>query len=130
MESHWCSDCQRPDYDFSAADLAVLDRALELLSREQDWDPDHEGECPDARGPLSLQCAVWRAVAEQGHAPLDLPAPSEVVYEALERLPGEERVDAPLERFNNRSGTAFADVRGLLLDVRERVAAEIEEEKD
>lgn len=127
VSSVTCTDCDRPSFDYTDADLAVIDRMLELLSTEDDWDSDHEGECPWWSGQLSLRCAMFEAADQIGSVPApSYPAIWDILYTTAERL---EDHDAALERphvrFNNDDATELDDIRAVLMEVRSRIQSHL-----
>lgn len=124
-----CRDCDRPGVAYTESDLRLVDRTLELLSTEERWDSDHEGDCPETASRRSLRCAVIDAARGLGSRSVgSYPAAWDVVYTAVERL-GEDRIQRPMIRYNNMESTGFEAVRGVLVDVRTRVRSALEERR-
>ena len=128
-----CTNCWRPEFRFTSPDLRIVKRAVELLSPPGAWDPqDRPGACPESGSRYTLRCALRKAVGDvTGVIPNneneDPAAVSEVTYSVIDRMGTRERLygGPPLVVYNNRPGTAAADVIGLLREVRDRISAEM-----
>jgi hypothetical protein len=118
-----CADCDRPVLMRDEADLAIIDRAIALLSEPGAWNShDPGGGCP-AAAPLSLRCAVARAirdVSQRAPGAASHAGSLEVLLEAAERM--QWRHANAIISFNNRPGATVEDVLELLQSVRRRVA--------
>lgn len=122
-----CSRCERPDLGYTPDDLRLMDRALELLASEHRWNARREGSaCPADAEQWSLRCALFEAARQIGEAPVgSYAAAYDVLYTAFERLADDGPFGSALRRYNNHASTGFADVRSLLVEVRERAASSL-----
>lgn len=122
-----CTDCERPGLRFTSADLKLMNRSLELLAYESQWNPSHEGRCPavDSRARKDLLCTLIHAARESGRPLSAYPANSEIYHAVIERTgPG------PLSNqffwdYNNADSTDYEDIKSLLTEVRNRVEKSI-----
>lgn len=121
-----CVECDRPGLRYTADDLRLMDRALELLASGDRRDARRKGEgCPEGAGAGDLPCALIQAAREIGELPLDAyPAAHDALYTAFERL-GEGPLRGSLTRYDDHGSTGLEDVRSLLTEMRERVASEL-----
>ena len=115
---------EQRDQPLDEQDLAILDRALELLSDSTRWDRNDDRECRPTDPGLSLFCALQQAsfdvLGEYQHRRVAL---QEVRF-AIEDLSGGEEFEHRLMDFNN--SRPFATVRRALSLARERVASRLE----
>ncbi len=123
-----CTDCERPSLRYTAADLALMNRALELLASEAQWDPTHEGRCPDADATTrwDLLCAVVQAARESGRRLTTYPASSGLYHTIIERVDPRPLSNQVFWNYNNAASTDFEDIRGVLVEVRDRVATALQ----
>jgi hypothetical protein len=120
-----CTACSRPAYDYQPADLAMIERTMELLSSAENWDDNHEGSCPRRGSEYSLLCAMLKAVDDVGSAPPNTYAAGwDINYAASERL-GVQTLAGTIAEYNNQEATRFEDIRRLLMEVRDRVQADL-----
>ena len=126
-----CTNCWRPEFRFTSADLRIVERAVELLSPPGVWDPqDGPGACPASGSRYTLRCALRKAAGDVTGVIPDTQDPAavwEVRYSVFDRMGTRERwfESNSLVVYNNRPGTAAADVIGLLQEVRDRISAEM-----
>jgi hypothetical protein len=114
-----CPSCARPELHFTADDIALLDRADQLLAAPERWTRDEPRPCPaDAAAALGLGCAVERA-ARGGHAHA---AVEDLRYE-VGPIADDVRLGQRLRAWNNAAGRSFAEVKALLARERERARA-------
>jgi Pectinacetylesterase len=112
-----CADCARPELRFSAQDVALLQRADQLLAAPDRWDPKGSRPCPrEPAARLSLDCALERA-ARDTRAPA---APEDLSYEVGAAA---DRVRQRLQAWNNAPGRTFAEVKALLAREQARAKA-------
>lgn len=124
-----CKLCERPDLSYTAGDVHLIERALELLSSEDRWNArKEESACPDEAEQWSLRCALFEAARQIGEAPVGSYAVAyDVLYTAFERLAGNGPFRSSLRRYNNLESTGLEDVRSLLSEVRERAESNLSE---
>lgn len=118
-----CTACQRSGFMYDATDLKIAERAVELLSDPDAWNPrDDGGACAATPGRYSLRCAVFAAVRQvTGNLPGAYPFSWTVIYAADERLGGVHDARVAI-LYNNDPQTTAAGVLELLVEVRERIA--------
>jgi len=123
-----CATCDRPSLRYTEADLALMNRALDLLASEAQWDPAHEGACPapDAATQRSLICAVVQAAREDGLPAIAYPAISDLYHTIIGRVGPGPASNQFFWDYNNADSTDFADIRAVLTEVRDRVAAALQ----
>jgi hypothetical protein len=125
VSSVTCTECERPEFHYRASDLAMIERTVELLEAEENWDSDHTGSCPRWGSERSLICAMLKAVDDVGTAPPNTYAAGwDINYTASERL-GVQTLSGTIQRYNNQDSTRFEDIRSLLTEVRDRVLADV-----
>jgi hypothetical protein len=119
-------DCLRPGLAYGEEDLRIVERALELLSAPNAWNPqDAQGACPDEADRYSLRCAAAQAVRDVvGQTPSGLsnlpPALWDMVYTITDRL-GHRGLGDVLRGYNNHPDTTAADMIAVLEEVRDRI---------
>lgn len=116
-------DRDRPADD---ADLAILDRALEILTDEASWDREDDRKCAPDDPLFSLFCAVQLAAIEvTGKYEHRRTAVHEVRYAIEDARPGVD-YEHRMRDFNNAPDTTFEEARGVLKTARDRVKARLE----
>jgi hypothetical protein len=103
-------------------DVAILDRALQLLASEATWDRADDRQCAPEDATFSLFCALQRAsietLNEYQHRRVAL---QEVRFALEEATVGREYAHR-LRDFNNDPETSLADVRAVVITARGRIA--------
>ncbi|MGK7369710.1 MAG: DUF6197 family protein, partial [Candidatus Halalkalibacterium sp. M3_1C_030] len=134
VDSISCDNCSRATYLYDPSDLKMIGTLLDLLDSADRWSrKDTGGHCPDSPDvPLSLRCAV----VHSARMTRDTDPPPQRAYAAFFAFRDAVRdaatgipqgADMPVIRFNNDPGTSFADVRSLLIEVRDRIRAHLDE---
>jgi hypothetical protein len=104
-------------------DLAILDRASELLSDARRWNRNDTRQCPKDAPTVSLFCALQQATIEVlGSYDHRRVALQEVRFAVDEALNGRE-VEHRLTDFNNLPETTIEQVRKVIADARSRVVS-------
>jgi hypothetical protein len=122
--------CLRPGLVYSQQDLLIVERAIELLTAPDAWNPqDEPGACPARANRYSLRCATVAAVRDVTGQALQgtgtFPAAAwDVVYTVRDRLEHRGPGDVALW-YNNHPGTTAADMIAVLEEVRERIRASL-----
>jgi len=107
-------------------DLAILERADEILDGPAHWNRDDDRECEDdfESQNFSLYCALARACVEVlGGFEHRQPAMQEVRL-AIDAMAGESRFEHRLKDFNNTR--TFDDVKAMLARARQSVLATLQ----
>jgi hypothetical protein len=113
----------------SESDVAILDRAAEILASEQVWDRQDDRVCGADDVTFSLYCALRRASVETlGEYQHRRTALQEVRF-ALEEATAGRDYEHRLRDYNNDPLTSLADVRGVIAAARERVAARLADQR-
>jgi len=103
-------------------DVAIIDRAQEILKDESVWDREDDRRCNEADTTFSLFCALYFAskeiLGEYQHRRTGL---QEVRF-ALEDATAGVDYEHRLRDFNNNPETTLDDVYAVLATARERVA--------
>ena len=121
-----CTTCDRPEFRYSSDDLAMVDRTLALLSGEDNWNPNHQGPCPQQGDQLSLFCAMMNAIKNiSTKTPGKYAAVWDINYTTAERL-GIPPPYSSIQGYNNHASTDWDDIRQLLTEVRERIVADLD----
>lgn len=119
------ADRERP---VDQIDIAVLERALELLSSESIWNRQDDRNCADDGELLSIFCALQRAshdvTGEYQHRRTAL---QEVRFVIAERSQGREYAHR-MQDYNNDPDTSFADARSALAEALAVVQARLEQQ--
>lgn len=104
-----------------AADVAIIDRARQILSNEANWDRADDRECSESDTTFSLYCALYFAseevVGEYQHRRTAL---QEVRF-ALEDATQGREYEHRLRDFNNDPSTSLADIHAVLDAARMRI---------
>jgi hypothetical protein len=108
-----------------AADLRIIDRAIEILSDPSVWDREDDRVCEASDETWSLYCAMVAATIDvTGEAQHRQPA-MQVVRRVVARVGGSRVVDHRLMDYNNHPDTTFEEILVVLDTARERVAARV-----
>jgi hypothetical protein len=128
-----CDECRRSEFAYSATDVKIIERAIELLSAPGVWSAQDPLQAPCAQlgtGRYSLRCGLWAAIQELTgersplqHAP---PAAWDVMYTVAERMAGAPVVNQVsqvelLRVYNNQPGMTLAEILAVLHESRDRV---------
>ena len=104
-------------------DVAILDRAIVLLSEENDWARTGDRSCPQSGPPFNLYCAMREAsIQVTGEFKHRSAALQQVRYAIERQRPGVEYAHR-LWDYNNDPATSFEDLHGVLQDARAALAA-------
>lgn len=108
----------------NVSDVAIVDRAMEILRDEQSWRRAGDRSC-EAEGPtVNLYCALRRASIEVTGEFKHRSAALQQVRFAIERQrPGVEYAHRLMD-YNNDPSTSFEDLHAVLRDARGRLEAE------
>lgn len=121
-------DCLRPGLSYDEDDLRIIERAIELLSAPDAWNPqDAPGACPTQADRYSLRCATLQAVRDvSGQTPGGTPpAIWDVIYTLRDRL--DHRGPGDVGRwYNNHPDTTAEDMVTVLEEVRGRIRTSLE----
>jgi hypothetical protein len=121
-------DCLRPGLSYGEDDLRIVERAIELLSAPDAWNPqDAPGACPTQADRYSLRCATLQAVRDvSGQTPGGTPpAIWDVIYTLRDRL--DHRGPGDVGRwYNNHPDTTAEDMVAVLEEVRGRIRTSLE----
>ncbi len=113
-----CQDCARPELRFTAQDVAILERADQLLAAQERWSPNDPSPCPqDPAVALGLGCALERASREitgRSVSALSARAALEDLRYEVGTTGENQRVGQRLGAWNNAEGRSFAEVKALL----------------
>jgi hypothetical protein len=113
------------DRPVTTDDIAILNRALEILASEAVWDRADDRQCSPEDATFSLFCALQRASIETlGQYQHRRVALQEVRF-ALEEITADRAYEHRLRDFNNDPATTLADVRGVIIVARGRVASRL-----
>lgn len=95
-------------------DVAILERAIELLADEDDWSKQDDRTCGPNKEGLSLYCALRRASVEvAGEFEHRAAALQEVRYEIERQNPTTEYAHRLMD-YNNDESTRFEDMHTML----------------
>ena len=111
----------RPNRD----DLAIIDRALNLLSSDQVWNKNDNRQCPPNQKQLSLFCALTQATTEiSGGVHYRQPA-MQAVREELNRVDASRIKTHRIMDYNNHPDTQLSEIHALLIRARARVGIDM-----
>lgn len=118
-------ETERRDQVVSAEDVAILQRADEILSSEAVWNRHDTRICNQDEKTWSLFCALETAslfvLGEYRHREVAL---QEVRFAVEEALPGVQ-FEHRLMDYNNLPATTFDDIKRVLAVATERVSARL-----
>ncbi len=107
----------RPDAD----DIAIINRAKNLLANESIWNKEDNRQCPAGQSKLSLFCALTQATTEiSGGVHYRQPA-MQAVREELNLVDPERIKTHRIMDYNNHPKTTLAEIQSLLDRARARV---------
>lgn len=121
-----CTNCEQPELNYTAEDLRIIDRAIELLSAPNAWNPqDESGACDPEATALSIRCALVQASKEvTGRTPQGRrnvpPALLDLVFTLIAQSQGQVQGNT-MVAFNNDPQTSAEDMIEILQKVRERI---------
>jgi hypothetical protein len=133
-----CGDCLRPGFSYTEADLAMVERAIELLAPPGGWNREARPPCLPGAESFSLICALVEGIREVEGLPepshvlyfnavLGHPAAWEVLYAILDRESWSGPALAPLFTWDRAPDVARDDVLEVLEGVRARIRRGLEE---
>jgi hypothetical protein len=109
----------------TATDLAILDRALEMLPNEALWNKNDNRQCPAGQAKLSLFCALQLATMSiSGGVHYRQPA-LQAVREALNGVDASRIKTHRIMDFNNHPQTTLAEIHDILKRARVSVEKDI-----
>jgi hypothetical protein len=109
----------------TADDLAIIQRATELLPNAQVWNKNDTRQCPPGAQKLSLFCALMQATTEvSGGVHYRQPA-MQAVREELNWVDASRIKTHRIMDYNNHADTSLAEVHALLQRAKARVVREM-----
>lgn len=124
-----CYDlCLRPGMVYFDSDLKLLDNALAFLEDSSRWnDHDDMQPCPnDASASRNFRCVIGHAVNVTGDKPaMNYGATHILLHEMAERM-GRTNFNMITVDFNNSPDTNFEVIRSMLKEIRDEIAAQLE----
>ncbi len=109
----------------TATDLAILDRALEMLPSEALWNKNDNRQCPAGQTKLSLFCALQLSTTSiSGGVHYRQPA-LQAVREALNGVDASRIKTHRIMDFNNHPQTTLAEIHDILKKARASVEKDV-----
>ncbi len=129
VESMQCQQCRRPDFKYTKADRAIIEKMGELLSTEEGWSPDddfeHNRDCSNSGAAYSLRCSLVEAVKDVEGTPGDYPVTYTLLHEIRERTEAYNSGDMIIVKFNNHSERTYQDITDLIEHVESKVDTQL-----
>jgi hypothetical protein len=116
----------RRDPPATAADLAILQRADEILASPAVWNRHDTRDCPEDARTWSLYCALERATIEVAGAREHRGVALQEVRFAIDDAMRGVELHHRLMDYNNLATTRFEDIKRVIAVALERVRARIE----
>jgi very-short-patch-repair endonuclease len=109
----------------TAADIAIISRAIALLPNESVWNKNDNRQCPAGQSKISMFCALAQATTEiSGGIHYRQPA-AQAVREALNGVDAKRIKTHRIMDFNNHPDTTLAEIHAVLGTARARLQKDI-----
>jgi hypothetical protein len=107
------------------SDIAILERARQLLPNETVWNKNDNRQCPPAQNKISLFCALNQATVEiSGGVHYRQPA-AQAVREVLNTVDSRRIKTHRIMDFNNHPDTTLGEIHAILDTAKTRVARDL-----
>lgn len=109
----------------TAADIAIISRAIDLLPNESVWNKNDNRQCPAGQSKISMFCALAQATTEiSGGIHYRQPA-AQAVREALNAVDAKRIKTHRIMDFNNHPDTTLAEIHAVLNAARAKLEKDI-----
>jgi hypothetical protein len=109
----------------TASDIAILERAKQLLPNEAMWNKNDTRQCPPGQTKISLFCALNQATVEiSGGVHYRQPA-AQAVREVLNTVDSRRIKTHRIMDFNNHPDTTLAEIHAILDTAKTRVQKDL-----
>ncbi len=109
----------------TAADIAIISRAIALLPNESVWNKNDNRQCPAGQSKISMFCALAQATTEiSGGIHYRQPA-AQAVREALNAVDAKRIKTHRIMDFNNHPDTTLAEIHDVLNAARAKLEKDI-----